>query len=190
MVDDPIKYHWSSHRAYMMLEEFTWLAKDKALIEFGESRIDATQNFHKFVMDGIGLEEDSVFEVGCTDGILGDEEFIENIKDNFDKSGDKELVVTDLDTLLDIVSDWYEIEIDELQKPGMNRRISHIRSITALLARDYEGITLRELADFCGREASGMSKAAMRLESRIRTSLPLKKEVENLKNSIDQLLSG
>ena len=186
MVDDPLNYHWSSHRAYMMQGGFTWLTKDKGLMEFGECRSEAMQNFHKFVMGGIGLGEDKVFETGFTDGILGDDEFVESIKERFDV---EEFVFTDMGTLLNIVCDWYDVDVSELKKPGLSHRNSHIRSMAAIMARDFEGTTLRELADFCGREASGMSKAAARLESRIKKSESIKEEAENLRKSIVKKLA-
>jgi hypothetical protein len=40
-----------------------------------------------------------------------------------------------------------------------------------LIARDTKGVTLEDLAKFFDREASGISKAAARLDSRMRTIL-------------------
>jgi len=174
----------------MMQEEFTWLARDAGLMRFGESHSEVVRIFHDFVMAGIGVEEEIDFEVGCAEGILGDDEFIERVRDNFEKSGELDLLTTDFETLLSLICDCYDTDVEELQKPGMNHRSSHIRSVMALLARDFEGVTLQELADFCGREASGMSKAAARLESRMRTSEALRKEVENLKNLMVNFQSG
>lgn len=45
ITDDPLNYRWSSHQAYLMQNEFTWLARDTGLQFFGESRQDATKNF-------------------------------------------------------------------------------------------------------------------------------------------------
>lgn len=188
MVDNPLNYRWSSHRAYMMQEEITWLEEDAGLMPFGETRSSAVQNFHDFVIAGIGLEEEVDFEAGCADGILGDDEFIERVKGQFEQTEEIDLVTVDLETLLSHVCDWYKIDAVELKKTGMNRRSSHIRSVTALLAREFEGVTLEELAKFCGREASGMSKAAARLETRMRRSDDLENEVEGLKNLLIGLL--
>ncbi len=52
----------------------------------------------------------------------------------------------------------------------MERRNSHIRSVTALIARNTKGVTLEDLAKSFGREASGISTAAARLEDRMRIS--------------------
>lgn len=65
-----------------------------------------------------------------------------------------------------------------------------VRSVLALLVRDIEGVTLQELADFFGREAGGMSKAAARLECRMQTSEALRKEIENTKNIMINHMEG
>ena len=190
MVDNPLDYSWSRHQAYMLQDEFTWLAKDLGLMRFGESHTEAFRTFHDFVMAGIGIEEEINFETGFANGILGDDEFIERVKEDFEKSVEVDMLTTDLETLLSLICDCYDTDVEELQKPGMNRRGSHIRSVLALLVRDIEGVTLQELADFCGREASGMSKAASRLECRMKTSEALRNEVENIKNLVVNHLAG
>jgi hypothetical protein len=60
------------------------------------------------------------------------------------------------------------IDIKILQTPGIRRRESHIRAVMSLLVRDTQGLSLRELADFCGRSDNTMSQAAARLEVRMR----------------------
>jgi len=183
IVDDPMNYRWSSHQAYLLKAEFTWLTTDAGLKHFGNSHGEAMQSFHAFVTDGIGLDTGIDFKGGTFEGILGDDEFIKKVQEQTESPNNQQLVV-DFPTLLSFITNWYDVRPEELQAPSMNHKNSRIRSIMALIARDAEGICLEELADFCSREASGMSKAAARLEAQMRKSDDLKIEIENLKDEL------
>jgi putative transposase len=181
MVDDPLQYRWSSHQAYLMKQEFTWLTSDNCLKMFGESRHEAMEAFHHFVLLGIGRDDGIDFKKGISGGILGEDAFIEKMQEEIEGSLNNETLTIDLETLISVITRYYEIEAEMLQGPGMERRMSHIRAVTALLARDTVGVSLRELTDFCGRADSSMSQAAARLEARMCTSEALKNEIESLK---------
>jgi putative transposase len=180
LVADPLQYRWSSHQAYMMKEEFTWLSMDECLQRFSKSRSEAVKAFYEYVNAGINLETDIDFHGGYKEGILGDDEFVEKVQQQFEHSAARSLSV-DFKTLLSFITNWYDIDPEIVRAPGMERRSSHIRSVIALFIRDMEGASLQQLANFCGREASGMSKAAARLEARMVKSSALKAELESLK---------
>jgi putative transposase len=180
LVADPLQYRWSSHQAYMMKEEFTWLSIDECLQRFSKSRSEAVKAFYEYVNAGINLDTDIDFHGGYKEGILGDDEFVEKVQQQFEYSAARPLTV-DFKTLLSFITNWYDIDPESLRAPGMERRSSHIRSVIGLFVRDIQGASLQQLADFCGREASGMSKAAARLEARMGKSSALKTEFESLK---------
>jgi putative transposase len=181
LVDNPGDYRWSSHRAYLMLEEYSWLSMEALLLHFGESRSQAITALNDFVHEGIGIEEGFNFEAGFSDGILGEDEFIKKITIQSEEINNLQSVI-DFETLILHIVKKYDVDINSLKKPGMDRKSSHIRAITALIARDTKGVTLEDLAKFFDREASGISKAAARLDSRMRTSDVLKNEVRDLIN--------
>ncbi len=181
MVDDPLHYPWSSHQAYLMKQEFTWLARDGGLKNFGDSRKEALDAFNRFIIAGIGQDVGIDFKNGNSEGILGDDEFIEIIQEEIESGGINGRVTIDLKTLISVVTDWYAIDAEILLKPGIDRRISHIRAVTALLAKDAEGVSLLELSRFFGRSDSSMSQAAARLETRMYASDILKNEIDNLR---------
>ena len=80
MVSRPEDYHWSSHKFYLNLDRLTWLTSDHVLKNFGNNRSIAINNFHNFVLAGIGVEEKLDFETGLNEGILGDDDFIEIVR--------------------------------------------------------------------------------------------------------------
>ncbi len=181
MVNDPLKYRWSSHRAYLMKDEFTWLEKDVGLQNFGDSRHLAMEKFHHFVLSGIGQNDGIDFKKGMSEGIVGDKLFIDNILDETTCDENDEPATIDLDILNEVVTNWYGVDKALLQKPGIDRKLSHIRSVMALLARYTEGVSLRELAVHCNRADNTMSQAAGRLKTLAIQSEALKSEYEGIK---------
>lgn len=192
LVNDPLDYHWSSHQAYLMKHEFTWLARDDGLHLFGKSRQEAIDKFHQFVISGIGQSDGIDFKRGISQGILGDEIFIKKIQDETSIKGKEnisKLPIINLTILISVITKWYSIDIKILQTPGIRRRESHIRAVMSLLVRDTQGLSLRELADFCGRSDNTTSQAAARLEVRMRGNDALKNEITDLKSELF-LVSG
>ena len=110
LVNDPLDYRWSSHQAYMMQQEFTWLARDDGLREFGDSRQVAIDTFHHFVGSGIGKENGIDFKKGCSKGILGDEMFIEQMRKETESAENNELFTIDLSALISAVTNWYGVQ--------------------------------------------------------------------------------
>ena len=85
-------------------------------------------------------------------GVIGDEIFIENIREEFE--GDilpEESLKMDFSTLLSVVANWYEIDVEALRTLGSDRRASQIRAVMAHLARNIGGVSIQEVAKFCGR---------------------------------------
>ncbi len=163
-----------------MKEEYAWLSIDDCLQHFGKLRSEAVIAFHEYVNAGMNRDPDIDFKNGFSDGILGDDDFIEKERERMDHSMGYPLTI-DFPSILSFITEHYNIHEEMLRLPNMDRKISHIRSVMALIMRDAQGVSLQELADFCNREASGMSKAAARLESRMQESSALRSEVDGLK---------
>jgi putative transposase len=183
---DSSHYPWSSHQAYLMQKEFTWLARDVGLQFFGESRHEALERYHSFMLVDIGLDDDIDFKKGIAAGAIGDDLFIENIREEYDQNRaikDNPFEIN-LKTLLKVVADWYKIDVEAFSVLGNNRRASQIRSVIAHLARSVVGVTLKEVADICGRADNSMSQAATSLEAQMLKCEALKKEVEALKTKL------
>ncbi len=164
-----------------MMSENSWLSQNEVLVGFGTSKSEAIDALNDYVLAGIGIEEEAYFETGISEGILGEEQFIKTINGRCEKEC-LEKPSIDLATLVSFISKKYEVDLHILPKLGMDRKSTHIRAVTALLARESRGVTLEELAVYFGREASGISKAAACLESRIQRSEELELEVKNLLN--------
>jgi putative transposase len=183
IVDDPLHFPWSSHQAYLMQKEFTWLARDAGLQFFGDSRHEALERYHSFVLAGIGLDDGIDFKKGMATGVIGDDLFIESVRQESgspNASEDKLLEVS-LTQLLEAVADWYKIKVETFPVLGNDRKASRIRAVAAHLARSIQGVSLKEVADVCCRAANSMSQVATSLEAQMLKSERLKSEVGDLK---------
>jgi REP element-mobilizing transposase RayT len=184
LVDDPLKYRWSSHCAYLMKDEFVWLSKEEGLKQFGNSIQESMKTFHKFVMAGIGIECCIDFKKGISEGILGDDVFVEEIQERLDNRYQRDSLVIDLKTLISVVTCWYDIDEQTLRSNTLERRLSHIRAMTAVLAKETQGISLRQLEVYLGRADSTMSQAASRFEARMSQSETLRNEFQDIRTTL------
>lgn len=129
---------------------------------------------------GIGRDDGIDFKRGSSEGILGDETFIDQMRIETESAEDNELFTIDLNALISVVTGWYGVEAAMLQTPGIGRKMAHIRAMTALLAKSCKGVNLRELDTFFGRADSSMSQAASRLGVRMTNSEAIRSEFDEL----------
>ena len=66
LVSDPQQYFWSSHKAYLELDEFSWLTKERLLKKFDNVPKLAIGSYEKYILKGIGVETE---EIGVRLGI-------------------------------------------------------------------------------------------------------------------------
>lgn len=182
LTDDPLCFSWSSHQAYLMQKEYTWLARDSGLQLFGESLQEALDRYFCFITSGIGQAEEVDFKRGITAGVVAEDAFIENMSKRHDEETiTNEQIKIDIKTLLSVIANWYNINVEAFPNLGNDRRASLIRSVAAHLARYIGGITLKEIAIVFDRADNSMSQAATRLEAQMCKSSQLKNEIDDLK---------
>ena len=186
ITDDPLNYRWSSHQAYLMQNEFLWLARDTGLHFFGEARHDAIDEFHRFVMSGINKDDGIDFKNGIAAGIIGDDLFIEKMREqDNDYFRESKLLEVDLKTPLTVVMDSYNVDLKTLQTSGNNYKISEIRAVVTFLARSAcRKISLKEIACFFSRTDTSLSQAATCLETRMTGSEQLRNEICQIKQNL------
>lgn len=107
-----------------MQNEFTWLARDAGLQLFGGSRHEALETFHRFIMSGIGQDDEIDFKRGIAKGIVGDDLFIEKMREENNRHNCRvsETIEIDLNTLLSVVADWHEIDVEGLRTLENDRK--------------------------------------------------------------------
>ncbi len=184
MVRIPDEYRWSSHNVYLGRSDLAWLDPTYILTAFGGEPVDGLSSFQQFVHSGINKSDDPDFKRGSFDGILGDDEFIERVREEAEETVESEVGIGEL---LHAAADLHGTNVDIIREPGKARVPARLRALLALIVRESESLTLEELAKEVGRDASSLSKAAARLSSQVVGSEPLRRELDDLRAYVSQM---
>jgi REP-associated tyrosine transposase len=160
---DPMRYPWSSHRAYCGRENVLWLTTDRTFLQIEESGIRAMMKFHSLVNENSGREAQTDFSRGSEGDprILGDEEFIRGV---MKLSRQRYQPKINPERLISTVLDRYKLTEQELAAPGKNRLCAEARAYLAWLYIETGCATLTALGVRLGRDVSSLSSAVRRLQ--------------------------
>jgi len=180
IVSNPEHYFWSSHRAYIDLDEFVWLFKNRVLEKFHHEREDAIKNYQKYVFKGIGIETEYDFKSGYTQGMLGNQEFIEEILVSAECSKQK----VELSDLIAKVCNSCNLNLEELISLKKLAPQSHARALLALLVRESKHLSLVDLGKLLRRDPSGLTKLANRLELKSASDADIRSQLQEIRDWI------
>lgn len=158
IVEDPTRYHWSSHRIFIGLEGGI-VDYEFVLSLFHRSKERAVMLYENFVREGIGIGRREEFYLTQDQRFLGEEEFIEKVKS---KAGDIEMreeVKKDktLQDIQEIVEDITSVSKEELIGRSRAKTIVEARGLFAYLSRRYTKASNREIGDFLRRDPTIVS---------------------------------
>jgi REP element-mobilizing transposase RayT len=175
----PDQYRWSSHQVYLKCSELAWISSDYLLRGFDNNLDEAVAVYKQYIND-TDSGKDVDFKIGFRSGILGDNDFIEACMQKTTFAIDKPII--DLRKLISVICSHYQMEESALRSQSKSRYESRARAVFALLARDSGVISINEVAQYLGRDPSGVSKLARRLEeSHLNSQSVLVSEINNLK---------
>ncbi len=161
--NDPMRYGWSSHRAYCGREKVLWLTTDRCFLPIEESGIRAMMKFHARVTEVAGDAPRTDFSRGGASDprILGDEDFVRGV---MKLSRQRYQPKIGPERLMRIVLERYKITENELAAPGKNRLCAEARAYLAWLYLETGCATLTALGQRLGRDVSSLSSAVRRLQ--------------------------
>jgi len=159
MVDNPERYPWSSHRAYLGFRQESWLTTDFVLRVFGTNKRQAKNAYQTFM----GEESDKHI-VNCSidsDGGLPtkNDEFVQCIQHQ--KSTRKENL--SLSQLIDEQCRQHNIDDEELASLRRTRRNAKVRAEIAITAQQRGIATLHEVATHFNRSDSALCHSIKRI---------------------------
>jgi len=182
MVERPDAYPWSSHRAYLGLENFPWLTTNWIYSQFAQHSDESRKGYEQFVADGLHDGYRPEFHRGSFEGrALGEDRFIEEALARAEEPINGH---PSIESIVAAVCSVYQISKSEISSRTRARKISEARALTALLVREAEGVTLVELGKCLNRDLSSLSQAARRVEQRLRKSSCLQGRIKTAKNNI------
>jgi len=182
--EDPVKYKWSSYNSYLgKNKKPAWLEIGFVMSNFGKKIAPARKRYREYVLGGIGKEVGIIKENIHKGLVLGDIDFMREIKERFVKNKtDKEIPM-----IRDILIEG-ELSKEEIEKVVKEKiaEIKEIRKVTIYLLRKYTQKSLKDIADcYKGIEDSGISVLTKRMEERRGKS----KKLNEVLASIEELLN-
>jgi len=159
-------YPWSSHRAYMDLEDYVWLAKDFILSRFGILEKDAICNFREFIDHNKQAQVDAeeIFKAHRR-GAYGSMEFIRGVVPEMIVNKTKEASIT-LEIALIKACEKFQVTKEELMSESKGARVVDARSFLAYLGRISGSFSIRAVAKTLGKNEGTISRLASRAEQR------------------------
>lgn len=162
--ENPLDYPWSSFRAYLGLEQASWLTTEPILSQFSPRLKRARELFREFV-EARALEghRPEFHGKNAADGrVLGNDTLVDKVLRN---ERTKPVAVT-IDNALVAVCEACGLTVEEMRSPSKGLRVSEARALAAWLVLNFCGGTLTELGRNVGRDVTTLSSAVKRLVSR------------------------
>jgi hypothetical protein len=177
-------YRWSSHRAYVGLENCPWLDSDEVLRYFGAKRKRAVETYRAFVNAGDqqGHREELY---GAVEGrFLGGEEFVGEVKHRI---GDVPVVraktekeTWDWTSLVRRVEAVLGVKLRESGGQGRTAAEVRRREVVIYVGRQRSGLTGTELGRRVGLDPSNVVRGYERARERMRTDGEFRSLVERV----------
>lgn len=186
IAEQPEKYQWSSHRAYLGKEKIQWLESAPVLSQFSDKANMARSMFAEFVAERTteGRRGEFHGEKTLDNRLFGDDRFIEEILVQTKQPPEHK---PDVASVLATVARLYQTNVAQLAAPGQERTASEARGLAAWATRELSSGTLAELATMLMRNASTLSCAVTRLERRLEMDSCLAEKVEELKRDLQEV---
>lgn len=180
---DPMRYAWSSHRAYCGREKVLWLSQDRPMLQIEETGIKALMRFHAYVNEGLERPPAIDFNRGSEydPRVLGDDDFVRGV---FKLSRQKYKPKVDPEKVLRIVLERYKVSEAELAAPGKNRLCAEARAYLAWLYLETGCDTLTALGERLGRDVSSLSSAVRRLQLKAKKDEKVADRYQKLMNRV------
>jgi hypothetical protein len=176
MAKNAADYKWSSHQAYLGLQEQSILTTDWLLGQFAVSVTTARRMFDEFVNRGDDEGHREEFYRGQYDSrVLGDECFAEKVLARKIHAGAK----PSLDKIVQYFCKENGISEEELRSASRQRKLSDIRGMIAWVASRIQVATLTEVAKRFHRDLTTISRAVRKVEERSLSSTEFKKQLND-----------
>ena len=183
LVEEPAEYPWSSHQAYLGLEELPWLHTDWVLSQFAKRLSTCRKRYATFVQDGITEGYRKEFHQGGNDSrVLADDTYLYKVLGKEFNSGSS---VTLQDIVAHVAGDM-GVDQKSLQNSVRNRDAAKARAIIGYLARKLDAASLTDVATYFQRDVSTLSRQVGKIENQATSLREIKYRIEKYINAIAQ----
>jgi len=191
-LDELDRYPYTGHSTLMGKRVYEWQAVDGVLGQFAERETTARRKYRAFVAEGVAVgrrpelvggglirslggwaatqaaQQDKALRVKGDERILGESEFVLRVlataEETLKRSEQVRRRGVDLDGISRQVADAFEVEVDDLLRPGQLRTVVAARSVFCYWAVRELGHTATALARRLGMTQPAVSIAVRRGE--------------------------
>lgn len=157
---DALQYRWSSHGAYLGQAAEVKIETSVVLGELANSVSQARRAYLRFMAEGKGLGHQPDYYEVWDQRILGDERFVEEIDERI--RTERKIAVpgprSTFANLLHWTAESFGVKEKELVAVGRQRRLIRGRSMLVYLAREWGGLSVKEIARRLHRDPSIISR--------------------------------
>ena len=158
-----------------------WLVRDFILSYFGQKVNIAQQNYLKFVEAKVSQKLKSPFRKVIGSTILGDENFVKMVKQNYLQSIEPDRNLPALRVLSE------KPEIDDIIQAADSAFATQprlARNIALFLCHRWSGKTLKSIGKHFGVGESAVSQTSRRMATKIGKDKKLKRQIQKVKSHI------
>src|SRR5688572_8426640 len=160
IVNDPLRYRWSSHAAYMGVREIPWVTCDFVLRMLNEDPAMAKAAYAEFIHKGVeaGFDPTILIAHRRDARILGDDKFLRRVTRRATTAA-KPLALKQRRTLDNVIDDAcrrFGVSRDALQSPSRARQLARARAWVGYRALQEYITTLSAVARLFSRDESSM----------------------------------
>ena len=185
VVKKPKDYPWTSYRFFLKGQNDSLVNTADTLCHFAGNLKRARRNYQAFVEGSAGLE--NPFQ-NLKQGILGDEQFVEEARAHVDPSlfseeiprTQRPIKEMGLGKVLETVAAFYGKDRQEITRRGKGKPE---REVAVYVAKAVTGKTNKEIGIIFGIKGSSVSEIVKRVERRLDKDVQLRREIGTLKDS-------
>jgi REP element-mobilizing transposase RayT len=182
----PDAWRWSSHRAYLGLDDAPFLTTDDLLGRFAGPRKTAIKRYRAFIAEGMGEAAPDLFDrpAGAQGRVLGGEDFVAAALKQAGEAAARKAKPPGQAAIVEAVCAAWGVARDEIDGPSRARLASEARGVAALIARETGAATLTAMAAHFGRDLSSLSRVLQHVEARAAADPDFAKRIQRLQNTI------
>lgn len=156
---DPWRYRWSSHAAYLGRAGPVKVDTQAVLRQLGSQVGTARRGYQRFIEEGMKQGHDEKYYQTLDQRFLGEDSFVQEVAQRTEA---KEIEIkgkrASFARLLEAICALREVDSKALLQAGRQRQWVAARAQLVYLAREWSGITTKELGRRLHRDASMISR--------------------------------
>jgi REP element-mobilizing transposase RayT len=157
--DNPWRYRWSSHGAYLGKPNPVKVDAEAVLSQFGSTLGSSRRAYQRFMEEGLKQGHEEKYYETIDQRFLGEERFLSEVAE---RSEAREVEIrgkkVSFARLLEAISQAQAVEGPVLLRAGRQRRWVAARAQLAYLGRQWCGLTTKEMGRRLHRDASMISR--------------------------------